>query len=595
MEISKAEQASAAAASTQTAPQDLMGAEILVKALQAEGVKHLWGYPGGAVLYIYDALYKQDSIEHVLVRHEQAAVHAADGFARATGEVGVALVTSGPGLTNAVTGIATAYTDSIPLVVISGQTSVAAIGTDAFQECDTVGITRPIVKHNFLVKDVRDLAATMKKAFHVARTGRPGPVVVDIPKDVSFKKATYSGYPQTVEMRSYNPVKKGHSGQIRKALQLLLSAKRPYIYTGGGVLLANACQELRTLVDMLGYPVTHTLMGLGAYPASDKKYLGMLGMHGTIEANNAMQNCDVLLAVGARFDDRVVGNPKHFMSVERKIIHIDIDPSSISKRVKVDVPIVGDVKDVLTELIAMIKETTAQPDEGALAQWWTQIEAWRSRDCLQFDRHNKEVIKPQYVVDTLFNMTKGEDVYVTSDVGQHQMWAAQYYRFDEPRRWINSGGLGTMGVGLPYAMGIKLAKPQAEVFCITGEGSIQMNIQELATCRQYNTPVIICALNNRYLGMVRQWQQIEYSGRYSSSYMDSLPDFVKLAEAYGHAGILIEDPSQVEAALKEARRIAREENKCVFLDFRTDPAENVFPMVQAGKGITEMLLGPDDL
>ncbi|EXU80453.1 acetolactate synthase 3 catalytic subunit [Comamonas aquatica] len=595
MEISKAEHANAAAASSQAGTQELMGAEILVKSLQAEGVKHLWGYPGGAVLYIYDALYKQDSIEHVLVRHEQAAVHAADGFARATGEVGVALVTSGPGLTNAVTGIATAYTDSIPLVVISGQTSVAAIGTDAFQECDTVGITRPIVKHNFLVKDVRDLAITMKKAFHVARTGRPGPVVVDIPKDVSFKKAAYSGYPQSVEMRSYNPAKKGHSGQIRKALQLLLSAKRPYIYTGGGVLLGNACPELRTLVDMLGYPVTHTLMGLGAYPASDRKFLGMLGMHGTIEANNAMQNCDVLLAVGARFDDRVVGNPKHFMSVERKIIHIDIDPSSISKRVKVDVPIVGDVKEVLAELIAMVRETTTKPDDGALAQWWTQIEAWRSRDCLQFDRDNKDVIKPQYVVDTLFNMTQGEDVYITSDVGQHQMWAAQYYRFDEPRRWINSGGLGTMGVGLPYAMGIKLAKPQAEVFCITGEGSIQMNIQELATCRQYNTPVIICALNNRYLGMVRQWQEIEYSGRYSSSYMDSLPDFVKLAEAYGHAGILIEDPSQVEAALKEARRIAREENKCVFLDFRTDPTENVFPMVQAGKGITEMLLGPDDL
>ncbi|MRT21986.1 acetolactate synthase 3 catalytic subunit [Comamonas sp. CAH-2] len=595
MEISKAEHANAAAASSQAGTQELMGAEILVKSLQAEGVKHLWGYPGGAVLYIYDALYKQDSIEHVLVRHEQAAVHAADGFARATGEVGVALVTSGPGLTNAVTGIATAYTDSIPLVVISGQTSVAAIGTDAFQECDTVGITRPIVKHNFLVKDVRDLAITMKKAFHVARTGRPGPVVVDIPKDVSFKKAAYSGYPQSVEMRSYNPAKKGHSGQIRKALQLLLSAKRPYIYTGGGVLLGNACPELRTLVDMLGYPVTHTLMGLGAYPASDRKYLGMLGMHGTIEANNAMQNCDVLLAVGARFDDRVVGNPKHFMSVERKIIHIDIDPSSISKRVKVDVPIVGDVKEVLTELIAMVRETTTKPDDGALAQWWMQIEAWRSRDCLQFDRDNKDVIKPQHVVDTLFNMTRGEDVYITSDVGQHQMWAAQYYRFDEPRRWINSGGLGTMGVGLPYAMGIKLAKPQAEVFCITGEGSIQMNIQELATCRQYNTPVIICALNNRYLGMVRQWQEIEYSGRYSSSYMDSLPDFVKLAEAYGHAGILIEDPSQVEAALKEARRIAREENKCVFLDFRTDPTENVFPMVQAGKGITEMLLGPDDL
>jgi acetolactate synthase I/II/III large subunit len=595
MEISKAEHANAAAASSQAGTPELMGAEILVKSLQAEGVKHLWGYPGGAVLYIYDALYKQDSIEHVLVRHEQAAVHAADGFARATGEVGVALVTSGPGLTNAVTGIATAYTDSIPLVVISGQTSVAAIGTDAFQECDTVGITRPIVKHNFLVKDVRDLATVMKKAFHVARTGRPGPVVVDIPKDVSFKKAPYSGHPASVDMRSYNPVKKGHSGQIRKALQLLLAAKRPYIYTGGGVLLGNASAELRTLVDILGYPVTHTLMGLGAYPASDKKYLGMLGMHGTIEANNTMQNCDVLLAVGARFDDRVIGNPKHFMSAERKIIHIDIDPSSISKRVKVDVPIVGDVKDVLTELIAMIHETTARPDEGALAQWWKQIEAWRSRDCLQFDRSNKDVIKPQAVVDTLFKMTQGEDVYVTSDVGQHQMWAAQYYRFDEPRRWINSGGLGTMGVGLPYAMGIKLAKPQAEVFCITGEGSIQMNIQELATCRQYNTPVIICALNNRFLGMVRQWQQIEYSGRYSSSYMDSLPDFVKLAEAFGHAGMLVEDPSQVEAALIEARRIAREENKCVFIDFRTDPTENVFPMVQAGKGITEMLLGPDDL
>lgn len=595
MEISKAEQASAAAAASQAGTQELMGAEILVKSLEAEGVKQLWGYPGGAVLYIYDALYKQNGIEHVLVRHEQAAVHAADGYARATGDVGVALVTSGPGLTNAVTGIATAYTDSIPLVVISGQTSTAAIGTDAFQECDTVGITRPIVKHNFLVKDVRDLALTMKKAFHVARTGRPGPVVVDIPKDVSFKKASYSGYPQSVEMRSYNPAKKGHSGQIRKALQLLLSAKRPYIYTGGGVLLGNACQELRILVDMLGYPVTHTLMGLGAYPASDRKFLGMLGMHGTIEANNAMQNCDVLLAVGARFDDRVVGNPKHFMSVERKIIHIDIDPSSISKRVKVDVPIVGDVKDVLTELIAMIKEATTRPDEGALAQWWSQIEAWRSRDCLQFDRSKKDVIKPQAVVETLWNMTKGEDVYITSDVGQHQMWAAQFYRFDEPRRWINSGGLGTMGVGLPYAMGIKLAKPQAEVFCITGEGSIQMNIQELATCRQYNTPVIICALNNRFLGMVRQWQEIEYSGRYSSSYMDSLPDFVKLAEAYGHAGILVEDPAKVEWALQEARRIAREENKCVFLDFRTDPTENVFPMVQAGKGITEMLLGPDDL
>ncbi len=598
MELSKAHAASAAAASSAhaSAPaQELMGAEILVKALQAENVQYIWGYPGGAVLYIYDALYKQDTMQHVLVRHEQAAVHAADGYARATGEVGVALVTSGPGLTNAVTGIATAYMDSIPMVIISGQVPTAAIGLDAFQECDTVGITRPIVKHNFLVKDPRDLAETMKKAFHIARTGRPGPVVVDIPKDVSFKKVPYHGYPESVEMRSYNPVRKGHGGQIRKALQLLLNAKRPYIYTGGGVLMGEATQELRTLVDMLGYPVTNTLMGLGAYPATDRKFLGMLGMHGTIEANNAMQNCDVLLAIGARFDDRVIGNPKHFAQNERKIIHIDIDPSSISKRVKVDIPIVGDVKDVLTELIAMVRETPTRPEAGALAAWWDQIEAWRGRDCLQYDRGNTSVIKPQTVVDTLWKMTQGTETYITSDVGQHQMWAAQFYKFDEPRRWINSGGLGTMGVGLPYAMGIKLAKPDAEVFCITGEGSIQMNIQELATCRQYNTPVIIVALNNRYLGMVRQWQEIEYSGRYSHSYMDSLPDFVKLAEAYGHAGMLIEKPEDVEPALQEARRIVKERGCSVFLDFRTDPTENVFPMVQAGKGITEMLLGSEDL
>ena len=601
MELSKSQAAQVADASFSPASSpanlalELMGGEILVKALQAEGVQYLWGYPGGAVLYIYDALYKQDSIQHVLVRHEQAAVHAADGFARATGEVGVALVTSGPGLTNAVTGIATAYTDSIPLVVISGQTATAAIGTDAFQECDTVGITRPVVKHNFLVKDVRDLAMTVKKAFHIARSGRPGPVVVDIPKDVSFKKTAFAGYPRELEMRSYNPVKKGHSGQIRKALQLLLAAKRPYIYTGGGVLLGNACAELRELVDMLGYPVTHTLMGLGAYPASDKKYLGMLGMHGTVEANNTMQHCDVLLALGARFDDRVIGNPKHFQAADRKIIHVDVDPSVIAKRVKVDIPIVGDVKEVLAELIAMIKETDQRPDSGALTAWWAQIEAWRGRNCLKYSKGQGDVIKPQHVVETLWNLTKDTDTYITSDVGQHQMWAAQYYRFDEPRRWINSGGLGTMGVGLPYAMGIKLAKPDAEVFCITGEGSIQMNIQELATCFQYNTPVVICALNNRFLGMVRQWQEIEYSGRYSHSYMDSLPDFVKLAEAYGHRGFKIEDPAQIEWALQEARRIVREEGKTVFLDFRTDPTENVFPMVQAGKGITEMLLGKDDL
>ena len=569
---------------------DPNGSEILVRCLQAEGVKFLWGYPGGAVLYIYDALYKQDTIEHVLVRHEQAAVHAADGYARASGEVGVALVTSGPGVTNAVTGIATAYMDSIPMVIITGQVPTPAIGLDAFQECDTVGITRPIVKHNFLVKDVRELAMTLKKAFHIARTGRPGPVVVDIPKDVSMHTAPFF-YPDRVEMRSYNPVRKGHGGQIRKAVQLLLAAKRPYIYTGGGVVLGNASAELRELANLVGFPVTNTLMGLGAMPSSDPKFLGMLGMHGTYEANMTMQNCDVLLAVGARFDDRVIGNPKHFASVERKIIHVDIDPSSISKRVRVDIPIVGDVKDVLQELIAQIREALAMPDAQALSSWWGQINEWRKRDCLKF-KNSTEVIKPQYVVETLWELTKDRNTYITSDVGQHQMWAAQYYRFDEPRRWINSGGLGTMGVGLPYAMGIKLAKPDADVFCITGEGSIQMCIQELSTCLLYNTPVKIVSLNNRYLGMVRQWQQIDYGGRYSHSYMDALPDFVKLAEAYGHVGLKVEKPSDVEGALREAIRL---KDRTVFLDIRTDPTENVWPMVQAGKGISEMLLGSEDL
>jgi acetolactate synthase I/II/III large subunit len=604
MEISKAELASAAAASgaapslhsSSTSPNlpELRGAEVMCAALAAEGVKYVWGYPGGAVLHIYDALYKQKSMEHILVRHEQAAVHAADGYARATGDVGVALVTSGPGVTNAITGIATAYMDSIPMVIITGQVPVPAIGLDAFQECDTVGITRPIVKHNFLVKDVRDMAETIKKAFHIARTGRPGPVVVDIPKDVSFNKVKFDAeeYKKPVEMRSYQPKVKGHGGQIRKALQLLLTAKRPYIYTGGGVILGGASNELRTLVDMLGYPVTNTLMGLGAYPASDKKFLGMLGMHGTVEANNAMQNCDVLLAVGARFDDRVIGNPKHFAQNERKIIHIDIDPSSISKRVKVDIPIVGDVKDVLTEMINQIKEMPQRVAPADLAGWWNAIEGWRSKDCLKFDRAAKAVIKPQMVVETLWNMTKDVETYITSDVGQHQMWAAQFYRFDQPNRWINSGGLGTMGVGIPYAMGIKKAKPDAEVFCITGEGSVQMCIQELSTCLQYNTPIKIVSLNNRYLGMVRQWQELDYEGRYSSSYMDALPDFVKLAQAYGHVGMLIERPEDVEPALREARKL---KDRTVFMDFRTDPTENVWPMVKAGKGITEMLLGSEEL
>ena len=590
MEISKAEISAAAATSARA--QELRGAEIMVKALQAEGVKFIWGYPGGAVLHIYDALYKQDMMQHILVRHEQAAVHAADGYARATGEVGVALVTSGPGVTNAVTGIATAYMDSIPMVIITGQVPTHAIGLDAFQECDTVGITRPIVKHNFLVKDVRELALVMKKAFHIARTGRPGPVVVDIPKDVSFNKAAWTGYGEPVEMRSYNPVRKGHGGQIRKALQLLMNARRPYIYTGGGVLLSGATAELRTLVDMLGYPVTNTLMGLGAYPATDAKFLGMLGMHGTIEANNTMQHCDVLLAVGARFDDRVIGNPKHFAQNERKIIHIDIDPSSISKRVKVDIPIVGDVREVLSELISMIRESGLRPDADALGSWWETIEGWRARDCLRYDRANQDVIKPQHVIETLWNLTRDVEAYITSDVGQHQMWAAQFYKFNEPRRWINSGGLGTMGVGIPYAMGIKLAKPDAEVYCVTGEGSVQMCIQELSTCLQYNTPIKVVSLNNRYLGMVRQWQELDYEGRYSHSYMDALPNFVKLAEAYGHVGMLIEKPQDVEPALREARRL---KDRTVFMDFRTDPTENVFPMVQAGKGITEMLLGSEEL
>jgi acetolactate synthase I/II/III large subunit len=566
------------------------GSEILVRCLQAEGVQFLWGYPGGALLYIYDALYKQKTIEHVLVRHEQAAVHAADAYARATGNVGVALVTSGPGATNAVTGIATAYMDSIPMVVITGQVPTPAIGLDAFQECDTVGITRPIVKHNFLVKDVRDLALTLKKAFYIARTGRPGPVVVDIPKDVSLKTTEFA-YPATVSMRSYNPVSKGHTGQIRKALDLLLSAKRPYIYVGGGAVLGDASPQVRELVDTLGFPCTNTLMGLGAYPASEPKFLGMLGMHGTYEANMTMQNCDVLLAVGARFDDRVIGNPQHFSSVQRQIIHIDVDPSSISKRVKVDVPIVGDVREVLNELLTQLKASKTRPEPQALAAWWAQITEWRRRECLKY-KNSTEVIKPQYVLEQLDLLTHGTDAYFTSDVGQHQMWAAQYIRFEEPRRWINSGGLGTMGVGLPYAMGIKLAKPESDVFCITGEGSIQMCIQELSTCLQYQTAVKIIALNNRYLGMVRQWQELDYEGRYSHSYMDALPDFVKLAEAYGHVGIRIDKPEDVVPALKEAIRL---KERTVFLDFRTDPTENVWPMVQTGKGISEMLLGAEDL
>ena len=567
----------------------LSGAEIVIRCLQEEKVEYVFGYPGGAVLFIYDALFNQDQVRHVLVRHEQAAVHAADGLARATQSVGVALVTSGPGATNAVTGIATAFCDSVPMVIISGQVPTAAIGQDAFQEVDTVGITRPCVKHNFLVRDVKEIAPTMKKAFHLARTGRPGPVLVDIPKDVSMHKCEFS-YPESVEMRSYNPVVKGHQGQIRKAVQLLLEAERPMIYTGGGVILSDAAEQLTRLTRLLGYPITNTLMGLGAYPASDPQYLGMPGMHGTYEANMSMHFCDVLLAVGARFDDRVIGNPAHFAEEPRKIIHVDIDPSSISKRVKVDVPIVGNVRDVLEEMIHQIEAASARLGRQRINRWWQQIEEWRSRDCMKY-KNSDEIIKPQFVVQKLWEVTGGE-AFVTSDVGQHQMWAAQYYGFDKPRRWLNSGGLGTMGVGLPYAMGAQLAHPDAQVACVTGEASIQMCIQELSTCKQFRLPIKICNLNNRYLGMVRQWQELFHGGRYAESYMDSLPDFAKLAESYGHVGLRIDRPADVEGALREA---FSRKNDLVFLDFQVDPTENVYPMVQGGKGLTEMILSAEDL
>jgi acetolactate synthase I/II/III large subunit len=563
--------------------EELTGAQILIRCLQAEGVEVVFGYPGGAVLWIYDELFKQDKVRHVLVRHEQGAAHAADGYSRSSNKVGVCLVTSGPGLTNAVTGIATAYMDSIPMVILSGQVSTQYIGEDAFQECDAIGITRPCVKHNFLVRDVKDLATTMKKAFHIATTGRPGPVLVDIPKDVTVNTCEFQ-YPETISMRSYNPVKKGHAGQIRKAVQLLLEAKRPMVYTGGGVVLSNASSQLTDLIKRTGFPITNTLMGLGAYPATDDQFLGMLGMHGTYEANMAMQHCDVLLAIGARFDDRVIGDPAHFAQNPRKIIHIDVDPSSIAKRVKVDVPIVGNISDVLDEFSKLLKEGKAQD----IKAWWKQIKEWRGKDCLKYD-HGSKLIKPQFVLEKLYEVTGG-DAIITSDVGQHQMWAAQFYKFDKPRRWINSGGLGTMGFGLPAAMGAVLANPGATVACVTGESSIQMCLQELSTCKQYRLPIKIVNLNNRYMGMVRQWQQFFHGNRYSESYMDALPDFVKLAEGYGHSGVQITKPADVEPALREAFKRKKD---LVFLDFLTDQTENVYPMIPGGKGITEMILSED--
>ena len=563
--------------------EELTGAGIVVRALRDEGVEYVFGYPGGAVLYIYDELAQQDAVRHILVRHEQAAVHAADAYSRVTGKVGVALVTSGPGATNAVTGIATAYMDSVPMVVITGQVPAALIGNDAFQEVDTVGITRPCTKHNFLVKDVRDLASTLKTAFYLAATGRPGPVLVDIPKDITSHKTHYH-YPEKISLRSYKPTVKGHPGQVRKAMQLITSAQRPMFYTGGGIVLGNASAELRKLVRTLGAPITHTLMGLGAYPASDRQFLGMLGMHGTYEANMAVQHCDVLVALGARFDDRVTGNLAKF-APHARIVHVDVDPSSISKNVRVDVPVVGDLQQVLLEMNQVLAESDQRNDPQAMQAWWAQIEEWRQRGCLHYKQDDR-IIKPQFVVQKLYELTGGNAI-VTSDVGQHQMWAAQFYGFDRPRRWVNSGGLGTMGFGLPAAMGAQVAEPDSTVVCITGDGSIQMNIQELSTCLQHHLPVKVACLNNHYLGMVRQWQEFFYENRYAMSYVDALPDFVKLAEAYGHIGLRADTPADVEPVIREALRL---KDRMVFMDFQVDPQENVYPMVPAGAALSEMIL-----
>ena len=567
---------------------ELTGAEIVVQALKDEGVEYVFGYPGGAVLHIYDAIFREDAIKHILVRHEQGATHAADGYARATGRPGVVLVTSGPGATNAVTGIATAHMDSIPLVVLTGQVPTPVIGSDAFQEVDTVGITRPCVKHNFLVKRREELAETIRKAFYIATTGRPGPVVVDIPKDVTDPnvKIPYE-HVKKVTMRSYNPVEKGHPGQVRKAVELMLAAERPMIYTGGGVVLGDASDELTELVRLSGFPVTNTLMGLGAYPASDRQFLGMLGMHGTYEANMAMHECDVLIAIGARFDDRVTGKVAHFCP-NAKIVHVDIDPSSISKNVKVDVPIVGPVKRVMHDMVNVLREQKSAINKEALGRWWERIEGWRRVDCLRYDR-NSERIKPQFAVETLYKVTRDQDFYLTSDVGQHQMFAAQFYKFEKPRRWINSGGLGTMGFGLPSAMGVQLAHPEATVACVSGEASILMCIQELATCKQYHLPIKVVLLNNGYMGMVRQWQEFFYGGRYSHSYLDSLPDFVGLAQSFGHVGMRIEKPADLEGAMREAFGM---KDRLVFMDVVVDPSENVYPMIEAGKGHHEMYLPP---
>ncbi len=565
----------------------LSGGDMLIRALHDEGVDLIFGYPGGAALHIYDAIFNQEHVDHVLVRHEQAATHAADGYARATGKPGVVLVTSGPGATNAITGIATAFMDSIPMVVISGQVTRDAIGSDAFQETDMVGVSRPVVKHSFLVQNAADIPSTVKKAFYIATTGRPGPVVIDIPKDVTDpgEKFPYE-YPETIKMRSYVPPQKGHSGQIKKAVEVLLNAKKPIIYAGGGVVQGDASEELTKLAQTLGYPITNTLMGLGAYPATDKQFLGMLGMHGTYEANMAMHESDVILAAGARFDDRVTNSDVSKFCPNATILHIDIDPASISKTVTAHVPIVGPVKAVLKEMNEQIKASSSQIDADALKRWWENIEHWRERKCLAVESDG-EIIKPQQAIQALYKVTQG-DAYICSDVGQHQMFAAQHYHFDKPRRWINSGGLGTMGFGLPAAMGVKLAFPEATVACVTGEGSIQMCIQELATCKQCELPVKIVSLNNEALGMVKQWQDMQYGGRHSqSTYADSLPDFIKLSEAYGHVGVRIEKLSELEEKLAEAFAM---KDKLVFIDIAVDQNEHVYPMAIKGGAMSEMFL-----
>lgn len=565
----------------------LSGGDMLIRALHDEGVDLIFGYPGGAALHIYDAIFNQEHVDHVLVRHEQAATHAADGYARATGKPGVVLVTSGPGATNAITGIATAFMDSIPMVVISGQVTRDAIGSDAFQETDMVGVSRPVVKHSFLVQNAADIPSTVKKAFYIATTGRPGPVVIDIPKDVTDpgEKFPYE-YPETIKMRSYVPPQKGHSGQIKKAVEVLLNAKKPIIYAGGGVVQGDASEELTKLAQTLGYPITNTLMGLGAYPATDKQFLGMLGMHGTYEANMAMHESDVILAAGARFDDRVTNSDVSKFCPNATILHIDIDPASISKTVTAHVPIVGPVKAVLKEMNEQIKASSSQIDADALKRWWENIEHWRERKCLAVESDG-EIIKPQQAIQALYKVTQG-DAYICSDVGQHQMFAAQHYHFDKPRRWINSGGLGTMGFGLPAAMGVKLAFPEATVACVTGEGSIQMCIQELSTCKQCELPVKIVNLNNEALGMVKQWQDMQYGGRHSqSTYADSLPDFIKLSEAYGHVGVRIEKLSELEEKLAEAFAM---KDKLVFIDIAVDQNEHVYPMAIKGGAMSEMFL-----